>query len=1109
MKISNEESARDSRHPDSRKRKVAKRACLACRERKIKCDGEANPDPSGGPGKCTNCVRSTLECVFVASNRGGRRVFDKSKRYISPPSSDVCPVLAESAVKSQKVDICDPPNPLCSSNSSVLGSSHNLPVRPYLRAITSSAKFPTRLSGTPASIHDSIPNNNNGLMTHPLSNHSKPQQRSKTQHQHQSSYPNSPHNFVLPQLTLENHHQLLVESRPLTAGTSGAHTDNVGKHRIVSNSLRGITHNSHFMVNVGQNPVMHISQFMSEINNSGACNKIYPGTTGLSQNQEKWQTQPSYSLYSPVNSLISFQHSGNMNIMGHGGVDQPQARPSINYGNDFNTIPAAINNTDVPVGSNSNLSGNRTEALGHYGHVLSTISQDPKSNWQNRSSRGTKDCLNNLKSSQTTPSSSSKPNTQFDVKKEFTPMELNASKRLQSDINQGTYKLPKYGSVPAFVFPTLMFGQEHTNENSAATPAATFEKAFPVLNQSQPQIQEFVPEQIFVDLHRCEIEQLAQLKLGSIGKMPSFHLTMELLDLYYEYVHPKVKVLPPKEVMKRISLSQTNTSLTYAIFLCAIPLTSLKNKTKLSESGFLPTMSDCLREISTHWEELDFIGTLQTLNILVYHSIFIQMNSRLTAMHLEKLLKTIAYSNIVGQYRNGPNLEEFFTFSTNTSFAHNRTLLMNLWIAFSQVCCARNIFRDHSLLHEVLSSLCSTQERLEDVILPHDQLVFITYTKNIPQNFSGRISIKECPEKNKKSLDLFHLRDLEKKHRVDIASSVIYQFYIWNIFHDWKNQKIDNITALAKLNVFDLSIQNRLYELKDEKRLLVVDWDVLNCLALSQTLKINLRENINKLDILICDVFDSELRLVDVAELSEAVDSEISSFEAFSIMLCFQSMFRLLDVITLIELASGNIPAHSSSLNKTPIVSFRSCNDYIEQKSAEDYSRIHPAVQSEDNPEELEESYGKVQENDSFLNDTKKCVWMRYPPIFINLLRFALPKIVQDIIWFKFIKFVTFDGKCALIYANKSIPLDESQFNAKSLISYARGSLYFGNSNLSDEELLAKLVLVAEPTFLKQKFILLSEFTKVVSASLSDRDLVHQKVDQLTQYVNVIIGLTF
>lgn len=373
---------------------------------------------------------------------------------------------------------------------------------------------------------------------------------------------------------------------------------------------------------------------------------------------------------------------------------------------------------------------------------------------------------------------------------------------------------------------------------------------------------------------------MAQLKLGSTGKMPSFHLTMELLDLYYEYVHPKVKVLPPKEVMKRISLSQTNTSLTYAIFLCAIPLTSLKNKTKLSESGFLPTMSDCLREISTHWEELDFIGTLQTLNILVYHSIFIQMNSRLTAMHLEKLLKTIAYSNIVGQYRNGPNLEEFFTFSTNTSFAHDRTLLMNLWIAFSQVCCARNIFRDHPLLHEVLSSLCSTQERLEDVILPHDQLVFITYTKNIPQNFSGRISIKECPEKNKKSLDLFHLRDLEKKHRVDIASSVIYQFYIWNIFHDWKNQKIDNITALAKLNVFDLSIQNRLYELKDEKRLLVVDWDVLNCLALSQTLKINLRENINKLDILICDVFDSELRLVDVAELSEAVDSEISSFEA-------------------------------------------------------------------------------------------------------------------------------------------------------------------------------------------------------------------------------------
>ncbi|KAG7876401.1 hypothetical protein KL938_004469 [Ogataea parapolymorpha] len=57
------------------RRHVAKRACLACREKKIKCDGELKSDESGNKsyGKCSNCASSGTECVFVPSKRGGRR----------------------------------------------------------------------------------------------------------------------------------------------------------------------------------------------------------------------------------------------------------------------------------------------------------------------------------------------------------------------------------------------------------------------------------------------------------------------------------------------------------------------------------------------------------------------------------------------------------------------------------------------------------------------------------------------------------------------------------------------------------------------------------------------------------------------------------------------------------------------------------------------------------------------------------------------------------------------------------------------------------------------------------------------------------------------------
>ncbi|ODV87869.1 hypothetical protein CANARDRAFT_5181 [[Candida] arabinofermentans NRRL YB-2248] len=74
----------------SDRRPVAKKACLACREKKVKCDGEMQmeihvPLPNaqnsnGGKAitttsynKCSNCAAAGLKCVYVASKRGGRR----------------------------------------------------------------------------------------------------------------------------------------------------------------------------------------------------------------------------------------------------------------------------------------------------------------------------------------------------------------------------------------------------------------------------------------------------------------------------------------------------------------------------------------------------------------------------------------------------------------------------------------------------------------------------------------------------------------------------------------------------------------------------------------------------------------------------------------------------------------------------------------------------------------------------------------------------------------------------------------------------------------------------------------------------------------------------
>ncbi|KAL6928624.1 hypothetical protein ACO0SA_001952 [Hanseniaspora valbyensis] len=65
---------------NTKKRWVAKRACLSCRTKKIKCDGEITVFQEGQE-RCSNCKDSRIEkCEFVPSKRGGRR----PRKQLSP-----------------------------------------------------------------------------------------------------------------------------------------------------------------------------------------------------------------------------------------------------------------------------------------------------------------------------------------------------------------------------------------------------------------------------------------------------------------------------------------------------------------------------------------------------------------------------------------------------------------------------------------------------------------------------------------------------------------------------------------------------------------------------------------------------------------------------------------------------------------------------------------------------------------------------------------------------------------------------------------------------------------------------------------------------------------
>ncbi|CAI5758626.1 unnamed protein product [Candida verbasci] len=151
-------------------RRVARRACLSCREKKIKCDGEpistitiADGTSKVMPEKtriCSNCAFLDIECIFVQSNRGGRR---KKRTPTNDENSD-----SPDISKRNRIDIEN------DNNSSLASSTERL--SSYILGTTNPNRLPSPVQSqisTPfekiasnkrASISDtasSIPNNYN------------------------------------------------------------------------------------------------------------------------------------------------------------------------------------------------------------------------------------------------------------------------------------------------------------------------------------------------------------------------------------------------------------------------------------------------------------------------------------------------------------------------------------------------------------------------------------------------------------------------------------------------------------------------------------------------------------------------------------------------------------------------------------------------------------------------------------------------------------------------------------------------------------------------------------------------------------------------------------
>ncbi|CAI8502819.1 unnamed protein product [Hanseniaspora opuntiae] len=106
------------------KRIVAKRACLNCRSKKIKCDGEVTVFLEG-KSKCSNCSQNNLEgCIFLPSKRGGRK--PKGKVNKNNKTLKQAPKMDDHLINSSHVQpVYSQHPPIGPNNQSITNFPHN------------------------------------------------------------------------------------------------------------------------------------------------------------------------------------------------------------------------------------------------------------------------------------------------------------------------------------------------------------------------------------------------------------------------------------------------------------------------------------------------------------------------------------------------------------------------------------------------------------------------------------------------------------------------------------------------------------------------------------------------------------------------------------------------------------------------------------------------------------------------------------------------------------------------------------------------------------------------------------------------------------------------
>ncbi|SCU83837.1 LAFA_0D06150g1_1 [Lachancea sp. 'fantastica'] len=564
---------------------------------------------------------------------------------------------------------------------------------------------------------------------------------------------------------------------------------------------------------------------------------------------------------------------------------------------------------------------------------------------------------------------------------------------------------------------------------------------------------------------------------------PSWNECTQMIELFYEVVHPQLPILPPKNQFLCNFHPSNNTSLSHALFSCVSPY--VHEDVSARKSGHH-------EKITYYWHDLDLLASLQTLLLLAFFNIKFTNNRNIAEEHITKAVKIAYYSYSGNGFANG-NLEKLLKVAPIKVGRNNEMLMTTTWRLYLLAQLGRLYFDDMKFCSNMTWS--DAEDPALSKLLRLDSLPFPPYdfTENKNCTQANAFPFKPTDLKTDENpwvylnaaIDMGE--QLSSNTNIDASSTGVSKLEtgVNSMLVRYNGDKIFvNSTALeAKLVLLTLHVKR-----------ITANWPVISLWC------------VKDLDTVAIwgDYFTESQKLLDENILNS---SEFTFSDLLDIFVVIQ------DCVVLLKLgkhASMTEPIGPCSKSAGVMFQHDYASDQCLYSSYPQTRASSEQLPGQQNSVNCERQIWESSSRPSVASIKAKSIWRQYPPLLRKIVRQSIPFQVLLLSFSKSSSVSIHSRRPSVSYSKKKLPLfpdcfsETGSFRNKNIDSFGFGvkaGEFYGKENVR-----SLLCCLCDFSQMKTGLILSLEYLQYDAALLEENSTTYSKIESMISWAKTLVS---